>query len=425
MKPNNVFRRTENEFGVKRNVLQARHEDGSLNPLGESQGFLDAFKKEFGLGRENWAEQRRRVRKAEGKAENAPRIVEMVESHPGIVRAAENLGFETPAAAEIREGMGIGLEPEGKGRRVGQLTGAFAGDLTQDTSRGFYWLLNALQASGAVLTESAYGLRRPDLFGVSKTLDNNGNYIKRSKQTERIAKELGLIDEQGETRRGVRLQKEGEDLFYVKQNYSPGDVNSLLIPTGVAINSGLGLLTPLGGAQGYEAAVPSQDDPNKTENVIAEVGAKYIMGRTGNMLPYNEFVKVRPDVSKGEYNAYKAFKYDKKMDYDPSDGKLSLAPGGALKFTDDGIRGPEMQFLGRGLPLTTGIIPFASALAGTTIGVGSPGSGRRPIRGGLVGGMAGLAAGHIVGNLVEGERRRRNQANNEAYYASVDKLDEV
>jgi len=424
MRSPNQYREGRNAFGNPDKVLMARHGDGSLNVLGESQNFGDAFQKEYGLGRENWAEHRRRVRKAEGKAENAPRIIEMVESHPTLIRGMENLGLTKPAAEEIRESMGLGLEPKGKGRRAGQMLGSAAADLTQDTSRGFYWLLNALQATGAVATELSYGMRHPELFGVKRTLDDTGNPIKKSPKTDKLARSLGLIDDAGETRRGVRLQrpKNSDDYYYVKQNYAPGDVNSLLIPTGIAINSGLGLLTPFGGAEGYEAAVPSQDDKSKTENVVAEVGAKYIMGRTGGLLPYDEFKKVRPDVSKGEYNAYKAFKYDKKMDYDPSDGNLSLAPGGALKFTDDGIHGPEMQFLGRSLPMTTGALPFATALFGTAAGVGTVKSRQRPIRGGLIGGLAGLAVGQVGGNLLEAERRRRNEASNQAYYDSVDTL---
>ena len=61
------------------------------------------------------------------------------------------------------------------------------------------------------------------------------------------------------------------------------------------------------------------------------------------------------------------------------------------------------------------MIPFASSVAGTAIGVGSKGSARKPIRGGLIGGLAGLAVGQVAGNLIEGERRRRNKAENESY----------
>jgi hypothetical protein len=41
------------------------------------------------------------------------------------------------------------------------------------------------------------------------------------------------------------------------------------------------------------------------------------MGRTGNLLPYEDFVKVRPDVSPDEFGRYKAFKFDKSFDVDP------------------------------------------------------------------------------------------------------------
>ena len=385
-----------------------------MDVRGTSRGFLDAFKKEYGLGRENFAEARRRVRDAEGKAENAPRIEEMFQAHPGIIRAGELIRQAKKERDNtgdgIRKDMGMGLERPGEGRQIGQALGAFAADLTQDTSRGFYWLLNALQATGAVGAEYAYGKARPDLFAVEAVLKPNGDKILRGKD-EQLAENMRLIDADGRTRRGVRLRSEGRDdpAYYVKQKYAPGDVNSLLIPSGIAINSGLGLMAPFGGIPGYEAAVPNSEDKSKTDNVIGEVAAKYIMGRTGNLLPYEEFVKVRPDVSRAEYNAYKAFKYDKAGDMDISDGDIGL-PTGALKFTTDGIHGPELMMLGRGLPVTTGVIPYASSVVGTVLGV----STKRPIRGGLIGGMAGLAVGQVAGNLIEGERRRRNQAQNEA-----------
>ena len=39
-------------------------------------------------------------------------------------------------------------------------------------------------------------------------------------------------------------------------------------------------------------------------------------------------------------------------------------PTGVAKYTNEGIHGPEVQFLGRSLPVTTGLIPFAGAVAG-------------------------------------------------------------
>ena len=193
---------------------------------------------------------------------------------------------------------------------------------------------------------------------------------------------------------------------------------------------------------------------SKTANVIAEIGAKYILGRTGNLLPYEEFKKVRPDVSREEYNAYKAFKYDKELDYDASDGDVSLLPMGVLKATAEGIHGPEVQFLGRSLPVTTTILPTVAAALGTAAGVyggaehrkrGDKMLGfippvdadpnlkpestaqvdqiaRRTTRRGLVGGTIGAVGGALIGNVIEQERRKRNAKSNDEIGKIVEKL---
>ena len=128
-------------------------------------------------------------------------------------------------------------------------------------------------------------------------------------------------------------------------------------------------------------------------------------------------------------NAYKAFKYDKKPDYDLSDGDFTTHSR-ILKGTTDGIHGPEIQFLGRSLPLNTAIIPFLSSVAGTVAGVRPSAKARRKgefdknaVKRGIAGGFGGYAAGTIAGNLLESERRRRNEAENEAYYDKLDKLE--
>ena len=103
---------------------------------------------------------------------------------------------------------------------------------------------------------------------------------------------------------------------------------------------------------------------------------------------------------------------------------------GALRYTDEGIHGPEVQFLGRSLPVTTGLIPFAGAVAGGALGVSKLGretgdakqtpnkfarqfGSDKPVRRGFMGSVGGLFAGNVIGNLVEAERRRRNAAENE------------
>ena len=127
------------------------------------------------------------------------------------------------------------------------------------------------------------------------------------------------------------------------------------------------------------------------------------------------------------YNRYKAFKYDKDIDYDISDGNVNLLPAGVLKATTDGIHGAEVQFLGRSLPVTTALVPFLGALAGGGIGVYQPtkkdeyGNKRaikgrineRPIKRGLIGGMTGLAVGSAAGLIAEEVRRRASSNANQ------------
>ena len=115
---------------------------------------------------------------------------------------------------------------------------------------------------------------------------------------------------------------------------------------------------------------------------------------------------MRPDVSKDEYQRYKAFKFDNKGDLNPLDGKAAL-PTGILKGTTEGIHGPEVQFLGRSLPLTTALLPAAVGIAGTTYGARRGGT-----KGGLIAGLASTGAGMLTGKLLEDERRRRNAEDN-------------
>jgi hypothetical protein len=104
---------------------------------------------------------------------------------------------------------------------------------------------------------------------------------------------------------------------------------------------------------GYGAAVPSEADRTVAVNPIAEGAARLFLGRTGRLLPYDEFVQERPDVSKGEYEAYKAYLF-----------------GGAspIKATLDGIHGPEVSFLGKSMPVATAILPAVAAALGARYG---------------------------------------------------------
>ena len=383
------------------------------------QGFRDRY----GEGREDYRQAYYAARELQGLDPEDARIKTTLATNPTFVTARDLIGQSEPIYRQQREERGMQLSDD-LATKLGQIGGTIGNDLTQDSSRGLWWLLNAPQATGNVINEYALSKAQPALFahdttnirmpvmetnargGRSPKIYKNSEYTSENKANYERARAEDLISVEGVKRKGVG-QKDG---MLTKRRYNPGDVAALAIPSGIAINAGIGLLNPFGGSGGYSAVIQSDEDPSKTENVIGEIAAKYILGKTGNLLPYDEFSQARPDVSRGEYNAYKAFKYDKEGDFNIfDDGKVTL-PTGVVKATTDGIHGPEVQFLGRSLPLTTTLIPYLGAVAGGIAGVRT----KRPIKGGIIGGMAGLGVGTAAGLVTEELRRRANAASNEA-----------
>ena len=361
----------------------------------------------FGEGREDHREALKRARADRGKDIEGTRIGQMMGTNRTVTLARELMGKATPEDVRRRNEMGLGI-PEDRAEKIGYILGTIGSDIVQDRGRNIYWLLNAPQATANVIQDIALNRNASELFGSRAVTDTAGNLVKSKKQ----AYLTGIANKDGDPKKGYFKSKSG----YKQRNYEPGHVDLLAIPSGIAINSSIGLLNPFGGQEGYQAVMPSDEDPSKTSNVLGEVAAKYILGRTGSLLNWDDFKKVRPDVSKDEYMRYKAFKYDNKLDLNPMDGDVVL-PGGIIKYTDEGIHGPEVQFLGRSLPVATGILPTAAAIAGTAygarIGAGQNNVRGRGVRGGLIGGLSSLAASTIAGNVIEQERRKRNKAENE------------
>lgn len=105
---------------------------------------------------------------------------------------------------------------------------------------------------------------------------------------------------------------------------------------------------------GYKQTVPSEADPRQTADPLAELGSRYILGRSGSLLPYEEFAQERPDVSRQEYENYKQYLFGNAL---------------PLKATLDGIHGPEVTFMGKSIPVMTGILPAVAAVVGGRYGV--------------------------------------------------------
>jgi len=363
---------------------------------------MEGAKKEYGYGREDHRSAMRRALEDAGKEGEATRIDQMLGTNRTISMlkevAPKVFGQANPDLVRARQKMGMGLSDD-RATRIGQVLGTIGSDIVQDRGRELWWLINAPQAAASVIQDVAIKKFAPELFKARPVLDQKGNVVKSKRQ----AYLMGIADLEGRPKVGYSRTGKG----YQERSQDPGQIDSLNIPHGIAINTAIGLMNPFGGAEGYKAVFEDPDDPSKTSNVIGEVAAKYVLGRTGGLLPWEEFKKVRPDVSKDEYMRYKAFRFDNKEDYNPLDGDFSVLAG-VLKGTTEGIHGPEIQFLGRSLPVTTAMLPTAAAIAGTTIGA----RGGRPGRG-LKYGLASTAAGMLAGNIIEGERRRRNKNENE------------
>ena len=214
-----------------------------------------------------------------------------------------------------------------KGRpaaRAAQVAGVIGKDISTDGLRNIWWFLNAPQA--ATQAVALQGIHE------SGTPISNKYYSRKPM--------IGNV--------GLRL--------------------AATAPAVVAMSTAIG---NIGRPAGYKAILPSEEDPRKTDSPIGELLSRYFLGRTGRLLPYSEFAKERPDVDKGEYQRYKAYQFNKQTDLNPLDGDFNIL--GALRGTTEGIHGPEINFMGKAIPVLTGILPTAAAIAGIRRGVNTAG----------------------------------------------------
>ena len=120
--------------------------------------------------------------------------------------------------------------------------------------------------------------------------------------------------------------------------------------------------------KGEKAVYPKskEEDPTGREvgNPLAEVIGRSVFFQRGQLLPYGEFKKERPDVMPSTYRDYMAYQYAKPeagslVTIDPQRGSFT-AFGGAVKGSAKGLNDPEIRV--RGLKAT------ASQIAGLAAG---------------------------------------------------------
>ena len=193
--------------------------------------------------------------------------------------------------------------------RSAQVAGMAAGDILTDGMRNIWWFLNAPQAVSQI--------------AVLQAMNNAKN--------ANIDTSVRLAEEPLLKSRALRM--------------------AATAPAVIAVSMGLGNAFR---QPGYKAVVPDENDPTKTANLGQELVDRYFLGRSGALLPYDEFVKERPDVSREEYNQYKNYLFGDKS---------------VVKATMDGVQGPEVTFMGKSLPLMTGILPGVAGVLGARRGV--------------------------------------------------------
>lgn len=211
-------------------------------------------------------------------------------------------------------------------RSAAQVAGQLGRDATTQGALTIWWLVNAPEAVAMLGSQAAtHGALRSrparKLGGVQITPPREA--------VSPAAEEVGAL-----RTRGLSM---------------PGTATMAVFPSIIGAGLATGTLMR---DQGYQAVLPTREDFKESESPLYE-GFLRMTGRKGRLLPYTQFVEERPDVSNEQYEAYQRYRN---------------TGGGALKGTMEGIHGPEISFMGRSIPLLTGIIPLAAAAVGARRG---------------------------------------------------------
>lgn len=343
-------------------------------------------------------------------ADPKPKTPDEVGQDPrrGIAALFEE-GFERPRS-ELGESYLEGLtrnsvfSPEGYGSvfnnrniplesKAAYVAGRLAHDVFTDGTRTPYWALNHPLAITGVFgheLSTPAGLA-PDYKTLKVELEAKGEKITRD-----------AIDQEFARRNGFRSGGEGAGppLELARHSIPAMATAALTMASG-----NTNYLNILGGGRtaGFQAVMPVEGDPTQSSNPLLELGARYLFGRTGRILPWEQFTQERPDVSYDDYQSYAAYQFDK--------GPLGI---GLIRATGRNIDGePEAQMMGFRVPLSAATAALG-AMGGGYLGathaenmisaemqerlkLGTPGA--RRLAGAAVGGLLSAIGGKITGNL--------------------------
>ena len=283
--------------------------------------------------------------------------------------------------------------------KAAYVAGRVTHDILTDGTRVPWWALNHPLAITSVVGDvvsTAAGLS-PDYGKFHKELEASGENATKA-----------AIDEEFARRNGFYHAGEGGGPPLTLARYA---IPALATAVMTQAAGNTNYLNVLGGGRtpGFQAVLPSETDPTQTTNAPLELAARYLFGRTGRVLPWEEFTAERPEVSYDDYKAYTAYQFDK--------GPLDI---GLVRGTTRNLDGePEGVLMGFRVPYSAATAT-AGTLAGAYLGatnadrfinaemqqrlnLGADGprrfDGPRRLAGAMVGGVLGAIGGKITGSL--------------------------
>lgn len=278
--------------------------------------------------------------------------------------------------------------------KAAYVAGRAAQDVLTDGTRGVWWQANHPLGLLGLISEgvSARAGLAPDLDVESQVLEGRGEVASKA-----------AVDAEFARRMGFRHNGEGHGPPLTLARYA---IPALATAVMTQASGNTSYLNVLGGGRtpGFQAVMPMPDDPKESESPLLELGARYLFGRTGRVLPWEEFTAERPEVSYDDYKAYAAYQFDK--------GPLDL---GLVRATTRNLDGePEMAMLGFRVPFTAATAT-AGALAGGYLGAQHADRiindamaeklkldprGPRRLAGAAIGSLLGAIGGKVTGSLV-------------------------
>ena len=280
--------------------------------------------------------------------------------------------------------------------KAAYVAGRVANDLVVDGSRRPWWMLNHPMAQTAIagdIASEAAGLS-PDYGVYAQQLEGRGLTPTREAIDEAFAEDMGF-SYRGSGVKGIPLGL-ARNLPHVL------GASAMLAASGNTdfLNVAGGGRTP-----GFSSVITVEGNPTASQNPLLELGARYFFGRTGKLLPWEQFTAERPDVSPVDYDSYRAYQNDK--------GPLM----GLIKGTSRNIDGePEYGMMGFRVPLSAAATTaggLAGVVAGSKIADAAVNQamvermapalrtrGNRRLAGAALGGLLGAITGRIGSGVV-------------------------